>query len=128
MSPKPPAGTVSWTDLTVADAEGIRDFYAEVVGWISDPVDMGEYSDFNMIVPGTQEAAAGICHARGVNADLPPAWMIYLVVDDLNASLTAVEEKGGEILLGPKQMGPGSAYAIIQDPAGAVAALYQTGE
>ena len=121
------AGKIGWIDITVDDAEGLRDFYSAVVGWKPQGVDMGEYSDFNMIVPGTQEAAAGICHARGVNADLPPAWMIYLVVDDLNASLTAVEEKGGEILLGPKQMGPGSAYAIIQDPAGAVAALYQTG-
>jgi len=128
MSQKPPAGTVAWTDLTVPDAEEIRDFYAEVVGWTSDPVDMGEYSDFNMIVPSTSEPAAGICHAKGVNADLPPAWMIYLVVEELDVSLAAVKERGGTILVGPKSMGPGSAYAVIQDPAGAVAALYQVAE
>lgn len=28
MPPKPPVGTIAWTDLTVPDAEGIRDFYA----------------------------------------------------------------------------------------------------
>ena len=34
---------------------------------------------------------------------------------------------GGEVLVGPKGMGPGSAYAVIKDPAGAVSALYQVG-
>ena len=41
MSRKPPVGTVAWTDLTVPDAEGIRDFYARVVGWVPEPVAMG---------------------------------------------------------------------------------------
>ena len=128
MSQKPPAGIVAWTDLTVPDAERIRDFYAEVVGWNADPVDMGEYSDFNMIVPATGEPAAGICHAKGVNVDLPAAWMVYLVVENLEDSLEAVTKGGGETLLGPKSMGPGSAYAVIRDPAGAVSALYQVGD
>jgi hypothetical protein len=66
LSEKPPTGS-----------------YAEVVGWISDPVDMGEYSDFNMIVPKTCESAAGICHARGVNANLPAGAVaaLYQVAD-----------------------------------------------
>ena len=128
MTQTPPVGTIAWSDLTVPDAETIRDFYARVVGWIPEPVTMGEYSDFNMTVPASGEAAAGVCHARGVNADLPPVWMVYLVVEDLDHSLAGVRERGGEILAGPKRMGPGSAYAIIRDPAGAVAALYQAVE
>jgi predicted enzyme related to lactoylglutathione lyase len=125
MSENTAAGTMAWIDLTVPDAETIRDFYARVVGWVPEPVDMGGYSDFNMTVPGTGTPAAGICHARGVNADLPPVWMVYLVVRNLEASLASVREGGGAVLAGPKSMGPGSAYAVIRDPAGAVAALYQ---
>jgi len=120
-------GTIAWTDLTVPDAEGLREFYGRVAGWDSDPVSMGEYSDFNMIPAESDEPVAGICHARGVNADLPPTWIIYIVVEDLEASLTACRDGGGEVILGPKGMGPGSAYAVIRDPAGAVSALYQIG-
>jgi hypothetical protein len=40
---------------------------------------MGEYSDFNMTMPDGGELAAGICHARGGNADLPSQWLIYIV-------------------------------------------------
>ena len=69
-----------------------------------------------------------VCHARGGNADQPAVWMIYLVVENLEDSLAGVREGGGEVLVGPKSMGPGSAYAVIKDPAGAVAALYEVGE
>jgi len=125
MADPTPPGTLAWADLTVADAEGIRDFYARVVGWIPGDVDMGGYSDFTMAVPATGKPAAGICHARGVNSDVPAVWMVYLVVADLEESLSAVRKEGGEILAGPRTMGPGSAYAVIRDPAGAVAALWQ---
>ena len=60
-----------------------------------------------------------------MNSDLPPVWLIYIVVETLEASLAACAEPGGEVLVGPKAMGPGSAYAIIKDPAGAISALYQ---
>lgn len=101
MPPKPPVGTIAWTDLTVPDAEGIRDFYARVVGWIPEPVAMGEYSDFNMTVPATGEPAAGVCHARGVNAELPPVWLVYLVVEDLEDSLAGVHRLGGSVITEP---------------------------
>ena len=122
------AGTIAWTDLAVKDAEAVRDFYSDVVGWAPQGVSMGDYDDFNMIPPNSESPAAGICHARGVNEDLPPVWMIYIIVEDLEASLTACNQKGGQVLVGPKAMGPGSAYAVIQDPAGAVCALYQVAE
>lgn len=112
-----------WFDLTVPDAEPIRDFYSGVLAWRPEPVEMGGYSDFSMIAPdGT--GVAGVCHARGTNADLPAAWMVYFLVDDLQASLQTVVARGGEVLKDPSTAGPGR-YAVIRDPAGAVCALYE---
>ena len=34
-------GTIGWMDITVADAVGLRDLYASVVGWEPQGVDMG---------------------------------------------------------------------------------------
>jgi uncharacterized protein len=108
-------------DLTVPDAPGMRDFYAAVVGWKPEP--LGE--DWIMLAPdGTP--ATGICHARGENADLPPQWLAYIAVDDLDASLAAALEHGGEVVAGPKGEGEGS-YAVIRDPEGAVLALISRG-
>ncbi len=118
-------GAITWTDLTVDDAEAVRDFYAQVVGWRSEPVDMGGYSDFSMQMPGSGATVAGICHARGSNAGLPSQWLVYISVADVEASAARCRELGGEILVGPKGMGGYGRYCVIRDPAGAVAALFE---
>ncbi|WMS86427.1 VOC family protein [Pleionea litopenaei] len=117
------AKKILWTDLTVADAKDIRDFYSAVVGWTANPVSMGDYNDFNMIADNPDEPDVGICHARGANADLPPVWMVYLAVDNLQTALAEVTERGGKVLKAPTA---GGKYAVIEDPAGAVCALYES--
>src|SRR5262249_25175990 len=76
-------GSITWTDLTVENAEQIRDFYSAVVGRTTSGVDMGGYNDFNMNDLETGNPIAGVCHARGGNADLPPVWLIYVNVEDI---------------------------------------------
>jgi predicted enzyme related to lactoylglutathione lyase len=116
-------GTISWADLTVEDAGQVRDFYQAVVGWTPSPVPMGGYSDFVMNADGG-EAVAGVCHARGHNADLPPVWLVYITVDDLDHSLEQCQRLGGSVLTPPRSYG-GGRYCVIKDPAGAICALYQ---
>ncbi len=119
-------GKIGWFDLTVEDAPAIRDFYSKVVGWKPEDVSMGEYNDFNMTMPESGDTAAGICHARGGNAELPPQWLIYITVADVDESAAACRDYGGKVLVGPKSMGDGK-FAVIEDPNGSVAALYQSG-
>lgn len=124
MSDAAELGKIGWIDITVEDAEGLRDFYAAVAGWAPSEVDMGDYSDYCMLKPGGEEPAAGICHARGDNAQIPSQWLIYIVVQSVDESAAACTANGGEVLLGPKAMGEGR-FAVIRDPSGATAALYQ---
>jgi uncharacterized protein len=120
---KPVAGTVCWYDLTVPNAEEIRDFYQAVVGWTSTAEDMEDYEDYNMIA-GDGDTAAGICHARGENSDVPPQWMIYIVVEDVDAAAEKCVAMGGRLMAGPRDMGEGR-FCVIRDPAGAMCALYK---
>lgn len=115
-------GRVEWMDLTVDDASRVKNFYCAVVGWSSNEVDMGSYSDFNINMPGTQDTVAGVCHARGGNANLPSQWLIYVRVESVKASAEQCEKLGGKVLDGPRRMG-GSYFCVIEDPAGAVMAL-----
>ena len=85
---------------------------------------MDGYSDFSMAVPETGETVAGICHARGENAQLPPQWLLYFVVEDVERSAARCVELGGRVLVAPRPLGAGH-FCVIQDPAGAVCALYQ---
>lgn len=124
QAPKKPAtiGRIEWIDLTVEDASRVRNFYKSVVGWTSSDVPMGSYDDFNMNVPGTQDAVAGVCHARGMNRNLPSQWLIYVRVANIAESAAQCTKLGGKILDGPRRMG-GRDFCVIQDPAGAVLAL-----
>jgi uncharacterized protein len=116
-------GAVCWTDLTVADAERVADFYRQVVGWTTTPCEMGSYRDFCMNAPASGQTVAGVCHARGVNADLPPQWLVYIVVADVDQSAASCQRLGGEVLAGPRELGGQGRFCVIRDPAGAVAAL-----
>lgn len=116
--------SIGWVDLTVDDAPGVRDFYARVMGWRPEPVDMDGYADFNMCDSETGEPAAGVCHARGMNAQLPPVWLVYFEVPELDPALAEVSKAGGSLLQAPRQAG-GTRYAVARDPAGATFALFE---
>ena len=123
----PAPGSITWMDLTVDDADRIRGFYAAVAGWTPDPVEMGGYQDF--VMKDTEgQPAAGICFKRGVNAGLPSNWILYINVADLEASLARCREGGGDVLVGPKALGDRGRYALIRDPAGAIAGLFQAAQ
>lgn len=117
-------GAIGWTDLTVDDASGVRGFYEQVIGWKSQGLSMGDYEDFCMQRPEDGETVAGICHARGENAKVPPVWLVYITVSDLAASITKVKDLGGDVIDGPRSAGGGT-MCVIRDPVGAVVGLYQ---
>ena len=116
-------GQIGWIDLTVEDAPRLRDFYTDVAGWSFDEHSMGEYSDF--VMKAGDNPVGGVCHARGTNEAQPPGWMIYIVVEDLARSLEACESGGGKVRVPIRTMGDGGHFAVIEDPAGSVCALYQ---
>lgn len=122
----PQIGMIAWHDLTVERADEVRDFYRRVAGWEVREVDMGGYSDYAMFARATGATAAGICHARGVNAAVPPQWLLYIVVADVAASAAACVALGGAVVDGPRAVGDAQ-FCVIRDPAGAVCALYQPG-
>ena len=118
-------GAINWIDLTVPDAERVRDFYEQVVGWKVKSVGMGSYQDYAMTSESGGRSVAGICHARGMNEGIPPVWLIYITVANLDDSMNRATELGGRVLRAPVNIGTNARFAIIQDPAGAVCALFE---
>ena len=125
---KNPIGSVTWIDLTIPNADAIRDFYSSVTGWKPEPVSMGDYSDYNMTEPESGKPAAGVCHAQGMNLGIPAQWLMYVNVADVDASARRCVELGGKVLRSVKDMGSMGRFCVIQDPAGAVAGLFEETE
>jgi len=121
-------GAINWMDLTVPEADGIRDFYKNVVGWNTMDISMGQYNDYCMVSPADDVVRSGICHSQGMNVGIPPAWIMYINVGNLDESMAEVIKGGGEIVNGPRNMGEKARFCIIKDPAGAYCGLFDHGE
>ncbi len=119
-------GNLEWIDLTVDEGENIREFYQGVIGWTSEGCDMGGYNDYNM-KSSNGDTISGICHARDANANIPPMWVPYFSVENIEESLTSATENGGTIIVELCSTSEGK-YAIIKDPAGACCALWEKTE
>ena len=78
-----------------------------------------------MTPPGAEPPVAGICHARGYNAGLPPAWLIYITVGDLDEAMRRCQERGGKVRVLVPDTGGHGRYSIIEDPAGVVTGLFE---
>ena len=125
---KKKSGQILWHDLTVDAADEVSEFYSSVLGWEREGLSMGDYHDYVMKTPGDEgEVVAGICHARGVNADIPALWLLYVSVKNLDDSLEACRQKGGKVI-GEKRKMQGGWFCLIQDPAGAYMMLSESSE
>lgn len=132
-------GDLAWMDLTVPDAEQVKSFYQKVLGWQSDAIKMScdgeDYADFSMSAKpsdSTEKQTAsthfttGICHAKGVNADMPAQWLPYFLVSDIDVAVGKVKMLKGHLVTSIKNVG-NDRFVVIEDPAGAKCALYQNG-
>lgn len=118
-------GQVGWIDLTIPNASELADFYEAVVGWKRSEHDMGDYSDY--VMSAGDNAAFGVCHARGSNSVFPPAWIMYINVESVAKSAAQCTEHGGELLDGPRTMGKHH-FCLVKDPAGAYFGLLSESE
>jgi predicted enzyme related to lactoylglutathione lyase len=121
-----PVGHIAWLDLTVPNAGEICDFYKRVVGWQSDEVPLQDgdqaYADF-LLIDGNGAPSAGVCHARGQNLGLPPVWMLYLPVGDIEESLRRAEAEGGKVVKLVRNDAGEPVYAAVTDPVGVAFAV-----
>ena len=120
-------GTFCWVELGTTDLGAARKFYSSVFGW--------NLSDMPNMPPGMVYAVASVAEGKNVGGltTLPdeakkmgarPNWMSYVAVENAEESAKKVTSLGGKFLMGPADTGPG-VMGIVQDPTGAVFALWQ---
>ena len=121
----PGIGEFSWHELLAGDYAKAFEFYRDLFGWkIHDDMDMGEYGIYR-IYSGDGPPLGGIMTR-------PPAmpvcaWLFYIRVDDLEATVEKVKAGGGEVINGPMDVPGGNRIAQCRDPQGAMFALHWTG-
>lgn len=107
-------GTYTWVELATSDLEGARDFYSKLFGWSWSRMD-GDFDYWLAELDG--RSFAGAYTKMDEMAGMPSHWASYFGVADVNATADAVKSAGGQVVVGPMQMGPGTGIGAM-DPQG----------
>ena len=115
-------GQFIWYELMSPDPAASKAFYDSVVGWdIETQSSMPGGMDYRMIRRSDGGNAGGLLkltdemRAEGAR----PVWLGYLSVDDVDATIAAVEADGGKTLMPPSDIGGVGRIAMVSDPQGA---------
>jgi predicted enzyme related to lactoylglutathione lyase len=120
----PPAGVFVWDELVTEDLDAATKFYGDVLGWTARDMgqDFGGYRIFS--ADGTDVAGA-----MTKPADAPvSAWLVYVGVDDVDATAAKAKELGGRELMAPMDIPTVGRISVLQDPQGAVFGLFKPSE
>ena len=119
-------GRVCWIELATPAAESAKVFYSNLFGWSAETSDMGGVP-YTIFSEGG-EMMAGMMPLQQDMEGVPPHWLSYFSVTDIEAAVTATEADGGKTLA-PVAPIPGMGrYAVLADPAGAVFGVLQYDE
>lgn len=120
-----PPGTFCWVDLATPDAEAARVFYTGLFGWTTDDR-AGAGGTYTMLEKaGNLVGALYGMDADQVEAGIPPHWNSYVSVARADESAEAATRLGGTVVLPPFDVETVGRMAMVQDPTGAVLALWE---
>ena len=116
-------GKPNWFELDTARGalSGASGFYTRVLGW--QIADAGMPGFTYLLASHGGDMVAGLMEPPEGCPDMPPAWMIYLDVDDIDAAAAKIRSLGGMIFREPADIPGTGRFAIASDPQGAAFGL-----
>ena len=119
---KPAPGEFCWVEGIVDDPAAALAFYGKVFGWTSKETPMGEGGTYHHLSRAGEKPAGGITKKSMPG---PNAWLSYVAVDDVDGTVKRASRLRGKVLL-PVTVAKGiGSFAVLQDPTGAVFAIFK---
>ena len=124
-------GTFIWNELLTTDTDKAKAFYREIAGWTFEDVDMANPrepakagGDSYTIWKAGDTMAGGMMKMQGPQWEgIPPHWLSYIQVDDVDAAAAKVEPAGGTVKMPPFDIPSIGRIAMVADPTGAAVCL-----
>lgn len=112
-------GDYIWYELLTTDADAAQAFYASLLGWTYS--DSGQKDmDYRLVNVG-ENCIAGVMpltpEMTGQGAR--PAWLGYIAVDDVDATISQIQQRGGKVQMPATDIPMVGRIAMVTDPQGA---------
>lgn len=116
-------GAMCWHELNTRDAAAADAFFRRLFGYTLSSVESTEKMDY-MTYHVDGRAVCGRLKMTAEWGDLPPHWMTYFAVADVDADVARLPALEGKLHHGPFDT-PYGRIAVVSDPYGAVFSLIQ---
>ncbi len=118
----PKHGEFCWNDLATNNTEASKTFYAELFGWQFKEGDEAGMKYTEVSLDG-QRQFGGIWEITEEMGEVPPHWMSWVAVDNVDAIVEKVKELGGSVCVQPTDIPNTGRFVVINDPLGAILSL-----
>jgi predicted enzyme related to lactoylglutathione lyase len=119
-------GRFCWADLGTSDPADAKRFYTGLFGWTVEDRPIGNGAFYSMLLSGGRSVAALYQQdAQQQAMGIPPNWLSYISVESVDRSAEQAARLEGTVLMEPFDVLDVGRMAIIQDPTGAVVALWE---
>lgn len=119
-------GEFNWNELATTDYVKAFAFYKDLFGWEQlQEHDMGPMGKY--FIYGQDGKAYGGMFNKPKEMQMPPSWIYYVQVADLEGSIERAKGRGARVINGPMDVPGGTRIAQLFDPQGAMIALHADG-
>lgn len=113
---------VAHVELSTTDPAKAKKFYKSLFAWKMTDMPMGPMK-YTMIDLGSKETGGGI--QKKVMPKAPTAWLNYVQVADVGATLAKAKKLGGKVVLAWTSIGEMGAIGVFLDPTGAALGVWE---
>ncbi len=110
-------GDFIWYELVTPDPDGAQAFYGPLLGWTVKSADM---PDMDYRLAATAESDVAGIMKTPAGAPMPPAWIGYVGVDDVDKMAASVTDGGGTVHMPANDIPGVGRMAFVADPQGAM--------
>lgn len=112
-------GTFCWFELNTNDPDASKEFYTKLFGWeIGGDANYTEWKSGGVSIGGMMKIQAEW-------GEVPPHWLGYVMVENVNESVEKAKALGGKVYVEPQDIPNMGRFAILADAQDGGFALYQ---
>lgn len=125
--PRPRHGEFMWNELMTRDDTRAMEFFEKLLGWGHKDWPLGPDAAAGVyrLMTAGEKSVAGIMKMTEPQfpPQIPPHWMSYIAVDDVDRRYNLALSLGGESCHPPTDIPQVGRFCIVKDPTGALVSL-----
>lgn len=127
-TPEYAPGTFCWVELGTTDGEAAKKFYTELFGWSFVDSPIGPGMVYTMLkLDGKDVGALYQMPPEMTEQGIPPYWLSYASTPNADETAAKAKSLGATLMKEPFDVFDVGRMAVIEDPTGAVFAIWQAG-